>query len=114
MIGVLEEITAKALRLNVPLAVQLDITYRCNERCVHCYLDHDDLGEMATAEIEDVLDQLADAGVFFLALSGGEVLMRRDFFHIVEYARRRLFNVKIKTNGVMMRELEACRLRQLG
>jgi AdoMet-dependent heme synthase len=42
------------------------------------------------------------------------VLMRRDFFHIVEYARRRLFNVKIKTNGVMIREREACRLRQLG
>ena len=48
MIGVLEEVTAKALRLNVPLAVQLDITYRCNERCVHCYLDHHDHGEMTT------------------------------------------------------------------
>jgi AdoMet-dependent heme synthase len=108
------EMNQKAMDLGIPLSVHFDITYRCNERCIHCYLDHDDLGEMATAEIEDVLDQLADAGVFFLALSGGEVLMRRDFFHIVEYARRRLFNVKIKTNGVMIREREACRLRQLG
>jgi AdoMet-dependent heme synthase len=108
------EMNQKAMDLGIPLSVHFDITYRCNERCIHCYLDHDDLGEMATAEIEGVLDQLADAGVFFLALSGGEVLMRRDFFHIVEYARRRLFNVKIKTNGVMIREREACRLRQLG
>jgi radical SAM protein with 4Fe4S-binding SPASM domain len=108
------EMNQKAMDLGIPLSVHFDITYRCNERCIHCYLDHDDLGEMATAEIEDVLDQLADAGVFFLALSGGEVLMRRDFFHIVEYARRRLFNLKIKTNGVMIRELEARRLRQLG
>ena len=38
-----------------------------NERCVHCYLDHDDHGEMTAAEIMDVLDQLAEAGVFFLA-----------------------------------------------
>ena len=108
------EMNQKAMDLGIPLSVHFDITYRCKERCVHCYLDHDDLGEMTTAEIEDVLDQLADAGVFFLALSGGEVLMRRDFFDIVEHARRRLFNVKIKTNGVMIREPEARRLRQLG
>ena len=108
------EMNQKAMDLGIPLSVHFDITYRCNERCVHCYLDHDDLGEMTTAELEDVLDQLADAGVFFLALSGGEVLMRRDFFDIVEHARRRLFNVKIKTNGVMIREPEARRLRQLG
>lgn len=108
------EMNQKAMDLGIPLSVHFDITYRCNERCVHCYLDHDDLGEMSTGEIEDVLDQLADAGGFFLALSGGEVLMRRDFFHIVEHARRCLFNVKIKTNGVMIREPEARRLRQLG
>jgi radical SAM protein with 4Fe4S-binding SPASM domain len=69
---------------------------------------------MTTAEIEDVLDQLSDAGVFFLTLSGGEVLMRRDFFEIVEHARRLLFNVKLKTNGVMIRGPEARRIRELG
>ena len=60
--------------------MHLDVTYRCNERCVHCYLDHDDHGEMTTAEIKGVLDQLAEAGVFFLTFSGGEVFLRRDFF----------------------------------
>ena len=104
----------KALDLGVPLSVHLDITYRCNERCVHCYLDHDDHGEMTTAEVFELLDQLADAGVFFLSISGGEVLMRRDFFAIVERARQLLFNVKVKTNGVMIREKEAAKLRGLG
>ena len=108
------EMNQRALKLGIPLSAHLDITYRCNERCVHCYLDHDDHGEMTTAEIFDVLTQLADAGVFFLVLSGGEVLMRRDFFEIVERARQLLFNVKVKTNGVMIREKEATRLRQLG
>ncbi len=112
--SLLAEMNQKALKLGVPISVHLDITYRCNERCVHCYLDHDDHGEMTTAEIFDVLTQLADAGVFFLSLSGGEVLMRRDFFEIVERARQLLFNVKVKTNGVMIREREAARLRQLG
>ena len=108
------EMNQRAWELGVPLSVHFDITYRCNERCIHCYLDHDDLGEMTTDEIRDVLDQLADAGVFFLALSGGEVLMRRDFFEIVDHARTRLFNVKVKTNGVMIRESEARRMRDLG
>jgi radical SAM protein with 4Fe4S-binding SPASM domain len=112
--SLLAEMNQKALELGIPLSVHLDITYRCNERCIHCYLDHDDRGEMTTEEIRSLLDQLADAGVFFLTLSGGEVLMRRDFFEIVEHARGLLFNVKIKTNGVMIREAEARRIRELG
>jgi AdoMet-dependent heme synthase len=108
------EMAAKALKMNVPLSVQLDLTYRCNERCVHCYLDHDDHGEMTTAEIKNLLDQMADAGVFYLTISGGEILMRRDFFEILEHARLRTFCVKLKTNGVLIREKEAARLRELG
>ncbi len=108
------EMAARALRLNVPLSVQLDLTYRCNERCIHCYLDHDDHGEMTTAEIKDLLDQMADAGVFYLNISGGEILMRRDFFEILEHARARTFCIKLKTNGVLIREKEAERLRALG
>ena len=61
----LQEMNERALELGVPLGVHFDITYRCNERCVHCYLDHDDHGEMTTAEIKNVLDQLAEAGTFF-------------------------------------------------
>ncbi len=109
----LSEVGQKAFNLSVPIAVQMDVTYRCNERCVHCYLDHDDHGEMTTAEIKDVLDQLAAAGVFFLSFSGGEVFMRRDFFEILEHARRLMFNVKIKTNAVMIHEEEARRIRAL-
>ena len=112
--SLLAEMNQKALGLGIPISVHLDITYRCNERCVHCYLDHDDHGEMTTAEIKDVLNQLSDAGVFFLTLSGGEVLMRRDFFEIVEHARRLLFNVKVKTNGVMIRKADAKRIGELG
>ena len=108
------EMNQRALALGVPLGVHLDVTYRCNERCVHCYLDHDDHGEMTTAEIKDVLDQLAEAGTLFLTLSGGEVLMRRDFFEILEYARQLSFNIRIKTNGVMIRKSEARRMRDLG
>jgi len=112
--SLLNEMSQKAFDMGVPISVHLDVTYRCNERCVHCYLDHEDHGEMTTAEIKNVLDQLAEAGVFFLTFSGGEVFMRRDFFEILEYARGLLFNVKIKTNAVMIHEAEAQRIRALG
>ena len=105
--SLMQELGNQALRLGVPLSVQMDITYRCNERCVHCYLDHDDHGEMTTAEIKSVLDQLAEAGVFFLIFSGGEVFMRMDFFALVEYARSLMFCVKVKTNAFMIGEKEA-------
>jgi radical SAM protein with 4Fe4S-binding SPASM domain len=114
MSGLLEEMSAKALRLNIPLNVQLDLTYRCNERCVHCYLDHDDHGEMTTREIKHLLDEMADAGVFILTLSGGEIFLRKDFFELLEHARRLMFCVKLKTNAVLIREREAARLLDLG
>jgi AdoMet-dependent heme synthase len=114
MSHLVKEMSAKALKLGIPLSVQLDLTYRCNERCVHCYLDHEDHGEMTTSEIKNLLDQLAEAGVFFLTLSGGEILMRKDFFEILEYARARSFCVKLKTNAVLIREKEAERIRDLG
>ncbi|HEY6339223.1 MAG TPA: radical SAM protein [Candidatus Sulfotelmatobacter sp.] len=114
MSGLMEEVTTKALALGIPMSVQLDITYRCNERCVHCYLDHDDHGEMTTAEIKHLLDEMADAGVFILTISGGEILMRKDFFEILEHARRRTFCIKLKTNAVLIRQREAVRIRDLG
>ncbi len=113
-LSLMQEMGQRALDLGVPMSVHFDVTYRCNERCVHCYLDHDDHGEMTTAEIKRVLDELADAGTFFLTFSGGEVLMRRDFFELLEYARRLMFNVRIKTNAVMIREAEARRMVELG
>jgi MoaA/NifB/PqqE/SkfB family radical SAM enzyme len=111
--SLISDVNQKAVALGVPLSARVDVTYRCNERCVHCYLDHDDHGEMTTAEIKDVLDQLADAGTLFLTFSGGEVFMRLDFFELLEYARQLLFNVRIKTNAAMIREREAQRLRNL-
>ena len=114
MSSLMQEIGDKAMALGVPLAVQVDLTYRCNERCVHCYLDHHDHGEMTTAEIKHLLDEMAEAGVFILTLSGGEIFLRKDFFEILEYARQRTFCVKLKTNAVLIREQDARRIRELG
>ncbi|MCU1302102.1 MAG: Radical domain protein [Candidatus Sulfotelmatobacter sp.] len=112
--SLMAEMGERAHRLGVPFSVQLDLTYRCNEQCVHCYLDHHDHGEMTTAEIKKLLREMADAGVFILTLSGGEIFLRKDFFEILEYARALTFCIKLKTNAVLIREAQAARLRDLG
>ncbi|PYX91398.1 MAG: hypothetical protein DMG71_20315 [Acidobacteria bacterium] len=105
--SLMDQMHQKAMELGIPVDVHLDVTYRCNERCVHCYLDHDDHGEMSKAEIKELLQELADIGVFSVTFSGGEVFMRRDFVDLVEHARRLLFAVRIKTNGVMIRSTKS-------
>jgi radical SAM protein with 4Fe4S-binding SPASM domain len=110
----MHEMSERAQRLGVPFSAQLDLTYRCNEQCVHCYLDHNDHGEMTTVEIKHLLKEMADAGVFILTFSGGEIFLRKDFFEILECARSLTFCVKLKTNAVLIREAQAARLRDLG
>jgi len=111
---VLDRVRDRAFAERIPLAVHFDLTYRCNERCVHCYLDHEDHGEMTTAEVKDVLDQLASSGTLFLTFSGGELLLRKDFFELLAYARQLQFDVKIKTNAILIKEADAVRIRDLG
>ena len=114
MSKLLQEMGDRALQLGVPLSAHIDLTYRCNEQCVHCYLDHHDHGEMTTTEIKRLLKEMAEAGVFILTLSGGEIFLRKDFFEILECARELTFCIKLKTNAVLIRQAQAKRLRDLG
>ncbi len=78
----------------------IEIADRCNEVCVHCYQIQGQKGEMDTAQVCAVIDRLADAGVLWLTLSGGEATLRRDFRDIVAHARSRHFAVRLMSNGL--------------
>ncbi|MEK7448601.1 MAG: radical SAM protein [Planctomycetota bacterium] len=101
----------------IPFWVHLDLTYRCNLECLHCYcqgLSNEWTGtELTTAEIFNLLDQLAEIGSLYLTLSGGEAMLRPDFFRIGHYARRRHFALTIFTNGVLIDEEKADALSEL-
>ncbi|ULA62574.1 MAG: RadicalSAM domain-containing protein [Nitrospira sp.] len=101
-----------------PLACQWEITCRCNLRCVMCYTDCRNTPEavrreLATAEIISILDQLIDAGLLELCLTGGEPLARPDFFQIYDYAVSRGLLVTLFTNGTLITESVADRLAAL-
>ncbi|MBM3128548.1 MAG: radical SAM protein [Chloroflexi bacterium] len=84
-----------------------ELTYRCNQKCSHCYLDvcppqSAALDELTTAEAFRVIDELAALGALNLTLSGGEVLVRHDWFEIAQYARARKFLLRLFTNGILI------------
>lgn len=87
--------------LRRPLIVWFEVTRACDLRCTHCYIDAGKRrhGELSTAEVFAVLDDLADLGAFSLVLAGGEPYMRSDFPEILEYAAQLGFVVAVVTNG---------------
>jgi len=90
--------------LSSPLRVSLNITRKCNLRCKHCFSDsgNPDPNELTTEELFNLIDQMKDAGTFFLAIGGGEPLLRDDLFRIIKYARENFIAVSIVTNGLLI------------
>jgi len=110
----MDRLISRTVEKHRPLSVHFDLTYRCNERCVHCYLDHDDHGELTTAECLKVLDDLARSGALFLTFSGGEIFLRPDLYEILAAARGLHFDISLKTNALLVTPERAARLREFG
>ncbi len=111
-------IVSKMMRQHRLLSVHWELTYRCNEQCTHCYLDvlkpnAKVAGELTTEQVKSVMDQLAAMNALNITFSGGEALVRRDFFDIAEYARRKRFAIRIFTNGILITPKLADRIAAL-
>jgi radical SAM protein with 4Fe4S-binding SPASM domain len=105
---------AKARAHDIPLHVMLELTNRCNARCRHCYIgNRSSENELNLAEYEHILDQLAAAGTLFLVFSGGEPLMRPDFFEIATLARQKEFSFILFSNATLITSETADRLLEL-
>jgi MoaA/NifB/PqqE/SkfB family radical SAM enzyme len=93
----------RALSAAQPLAGYLELTYRCNWRCVFCYNPrHSDLVGLTLAEWTEVLDDLRALGTLSLTLTGGEPLTHPQFLAIASAASARRFAVRIFTNGTLV------------
>jgi len=98
-----------------PVRVMLSLTERCPLRCGHCYLaDRDTPNELSLEEIERLLDELVELGVFRLSLTGGEPAMRPDLRAIVEAAWERRFLVSLKTSASLFERSDVEQLRKAG
>jgi heme d1 biosynthesis radical SAM protein NirJ len=90
---------------------------RCNLTCKHCYsisADRDFPGELSTAEVFAVMDDLKAFGVPVLILSGGEPLLRGDIFEVSRRAQEMGFYVGLSTNGTLIDEHNIERITTVG
>jgi radical SAM protein with 4Fe4S-binding SPASM domain len=114
MAALSEAVVERSMALGIPLSVHVDLTMRCNERCVHCYRVIEDRAELSTAEVRTLLADLARAGTLYLTFSGGEVFLRPDLLELVAEAKRLRFDVRLKSNALLITAERARRLRDLG
>lgn len=98
----IRDLTSLAKKMVIPISVLIEICYTCNENCIHCCLSNHAKYGMTLKQYEYLFDQLVEAGVFFIILTGGEPFTRHDFMKIVEAARKRRLSVTIFTNGTLL------------
>jgi MoaA/NifB/PqqE/SkfB family radical SAM enzyme len=102
---IIDQVYQRAGRERIPLTIHFDLTHRCHQRCLHCYLPESwrqGAGpgpELTTAQVKNILDQLAAAGTFFINFSGGEPFQRSDLFEILTYARSKNFSITLFSSG---------------
>ncbi len=94
-----------------------NITRTCNLRCMHCYAGSDEQiapDQLTTAEAKKFIDQLAGFKVPVILFSGGEPLLREDFFNLAEYAGKKGIRATLSTNGTLITPDIAKDIKRLG
>ena len=92
-------------------------TKTCNLKCRHCYMESDAkkyADELTTAEAKKFIDDLAEFNVPVLLFSGGEPLMREDFFTLADYAAHKGLRPTLSTNGTLITRDVARRIKDIG
>ncbi len=97
----------------------LELTLRCNEKCIHCGSRCGEVrsDELTTEQYKYFLDEIKrDFGTegFMLCVTGGEPLLRKDFFEIMGYANQLGFRWGMTTNATLIDDNVAERLRECG
>lgn len=99
----------------IPVSGGINLTNRCNLKCVHCYIrdyNHGGLSsistgacsELATEKILSILNEAAAEGCLYFLITGGEPLLHPDFADIYRHARRLGMLVWVFTNGTLLNE----------
>jgi pyrroloquinoline quinone biosynthesis protein E len=119
----LHELQQRAFERCIPLNATIEITLRCNLRCVHCYNFDRDLPylplakreeELADEEILRIIDELRDEGTLYLAFSGGEALVHPQLTTFVRHASASGLMVTVKTNGTLFEPARVAELADAG
>jgi len=101
-----------------PFEVVWNFTYKCNLRCKHCYEDagrrRPELSTEEAKKVIDVFSEIAYVGLPALSFSGGEPLVREDFFEVASYAKGKIPYISIASNGTLITKEVAAKLKRCG
>jgi radical SAM protein with 4Fe4S-binding SPASM domain len=102
--------------ISTPFRVILEVTYRCNARCIHCYAPPPEpyITELTPAEWKNVIQTIGDMGVFRVIFTGGEPLFRDDLFDMIRLSHDQGMLTFLETNGSLINEKNARKLVQSG
>ncbi|RLE53826.1 MAG: hypothetical protein DRJ26_02875 [Candidatus Methanomethylicota archaeon] len=89
-------------------------TYKCNLNCTHCYVKGRNTMELSTEKALKLISEIAEVNPRHFSISGGEPLLRKDLFQLLQASRSFGINTSIVTNGLLLREKEAKKLSSLG
>ena len=98
-------------------SAQWSVTGRCNCKCKHCYLSAADgrYGELSHDDVMKITEELGNAGVLSCSITGGEPLVRSDFWEIVDaLSERGVYISHIYSNGLLVNEGLLERFKQRG
>lgn len=90
--------------LSAPINVDLCITQRCNMHCKHCFAATQTQTEPEPAlnQLKFIIGRLTEAKVFLVTVTGGEPLVREDFFDIISYIRQYPLRIGLNTNAALV------------
>ncbi|MFC1804885.1 radical SAM protein [Candidatus Omnitrophota bacterium] len=108
-----DHLIAKSRERLIPLNCLFELTHHCNLKCVHCFIKGNNPREIDKEAVFSLLKQLKKSGCLYLTFSGGEVLLRSDFFEIAGFAKKLNFALRIFTNGTLINDQNVDRIREL-
>ncbi len=126
-------------KYRIPYDVHFELTNKCNIDCIHCYIHEtqlepnkcrftvckecnyseycdtstNEIKELYTHEVIDILKQIVEMGTVNIIFTGGEVFLRKDIFHIIEFACKQGFRVSILTNGTLLDKKTCLKLGEI-
>jgi len=92
----------------IPLRGTIEVTRRCPLTCAHCYNNlplTDQLARRSELSYEEhcgIVDEIVEAGCFWLLYTGGEIFARSDFLDIYKYAKNKGLLITLFTNAVLI------------
>ncbi len=105
--------------LDLPKEIMIEVEPRCNFNCVFCFnkvsfaKEQKKIKPFTTKDVKKIIDKVFTSGVKIFRFTGGEPLLRKDFFELAFYAKNKNLEVRLNTNGSLITPKVAKKLKGL-